>query len=95
MSFVPLQGTNGEFLSNQKFFRMFQWEEATIVWVRPQADGTFAVKELFTLPYIHRFDVLTAADGHQYFIGCTLATKKETKEDWSSPGQDLCRRAAC
>ena len=87
MSFVPLSGTNGEFLSNQKFFRMFQWEEATIVWVRPQADGTFAVKELFTLPYIHRFDVLTAADGSQYFIGCTLATKKETKEDWSSPGK--------
>lgn len=87
MSFVPLSGTHGEFLSNQKFFRMFQWEEATIVWVRPQTDGSFAVKELFTLPYIHRFDVLTAADGRQYFIGCTLATKKETKEDWSSPGK--------
>ncbi|NCA97938.1 MAG: hypothetical protein EOM08_03450 [Clostridia bacterium] len=87
MSFVPLSGTNGEFLSNQKFFRMFQWEEATIVWVRPQPDGTFAVKELFTLPYIHRFDVLTAADGRQFFVGCTLATKKETKEDWSSPGK--------
>ncbi|MDD2458095.1 MAG: hypothetical protein PHQ83_06290 [Eubacteriales bacterium] len=87
MSFVPLAGTNGEFLSNQKFFRMFQWEEATIVWVRPQSDGTFAVKELFTLPYIHRFDVLQGSDGRQYFIGCTLATQKESKEDWSSPGK--------
>lgn len=86
MSFVPLAGTNGEFLSVQKFFRMFQWEEATIVWVRPQADGTYAVKELFTLPYIHRFDVLES-NGRQYFIGCTLATRKETKDDWSNPGK--------
>ena len=86
MSFVPLAGTNGEFLSVQKFFRMFQWEEATIVWVRPQADGTFIVKELFTLPYIHRFDVLES-NGRKYFIGCTLATTKETKDDWSNPGK--------
>lgn len=87
MTFVPLPGTNGEFLSVQKFFRMFQWEEATIVWVRPQADGTFLVKELFTLPYIHRFDVLESASGQKYFIGCTLATSKETKDDWSNPGK--------
>jgi len=86
MSFVPLPETNGEFLSNQKFFRMFQWEEATIVWVRPQPDGTFIVRDLFVLPYIHRFDVLQAGD-RRYFIGCTLATKKESKEDWSSPGK--------
>ncbi|MHB1454706.1 MAG: hypothetical protein ACYCYM_12250 [Saccharofermentanales bacterium] len=86
MTFVPLPGTNGEFLSVQKFFRLFQWEEATIVWVRPQEDGTFIVKELFTLPYIHRFDILVAG-GKQYFIGCTLATKKETREDWSCPGK--------
>lgn len=87
MSFVPLAGTNGEFLSNQKFFRMFQWEEATMVWVRPQSDGSFVVKDLFTLPYIHRFDVLEAPGGQKYFIGCTLATVKESKDDWSNPGK--------
>ncbi len=86
MTFVPLPGTNGEFLTNQKFFRMFQWEEATIVWVRPQDDGTFLVKDLFVQPYIHRFDVLESG-GRRYFIGCTLATRKETKDDWSSPGK--------
>lgn len=87
MSFVPLAGTDGEFLSNQKFFRMFQWEEATVVWVRPQPDGTFAVKDLFTLPYIHRFDVLESPVGKKYFIGCTLATTKESRDDWSDPGK--------
>ncbi|MHB8964130.1 MAG: hypothetical protein ACYC5K_13370 [Saccharofermentanales bacterium] len=86
MTFAPLPGTNGEFLSVQKFFRLFQWEEATVVWVRPQQDGTFKVKELFLLPYIHRFDVLQAGD-RKYFIGCTLATRKETREDWSCPGK--------
>lgn len=86
MTFAPLPGTNGEFLTIQKFFKMFQWEEATLVWVRPQQDGSFQVSELFKLPYLHRFDVLES-NGHKYFIGCTLAEHKDAKDDWSFPGK--------
>lgn len=86
MTFAPLPGTNGEFLTIQKFFKMFQWEEATLVWVRPQADGTFAITELFKLPYLHRFDVIEA-NGRKYFIGCTLSDRKDARDDWSHPGK--------
>jgi hypothetical protein len=86
MSIVPIPGTNGEFLAVQKFFKMFAWEEAKVVHVRPLADGKYAVTDILHLPYIHRFDLLTVG-GRHYFIGCTLATTKQTKEDWSNPGK--------
>ena len=86
MSMVPIPGTNGEFLAVQKFFKMFQWEEAKIVYVRPLADRSYEVTDVLHLPYIHRFDLLTVG-GRHYFIGCTLATTKESKEDWSNPGK--------
>ena len=86
MSIVPIPGTNGEFLAVQKFFKMFQWEEAKVVHVRPTAAGGYEVSDVLHLPYIHRFDLLTVG-GRHYFIGCTLATTKESKEDWSNPGK--------
>jgi hypothetical protein len=86
MSIVPIPGTNGEFLAVQKFFKMFQWEEAKVVHVRPLETGGYAVSDILHLPYIHRFDLLSVGDRH-YFIGCTLATSKESREDWSNPGK--------
>jgi hypothetical protein len=86
MSMVPISGTNGEFLAVQKFFRMYDWEEAKIVHVRPLAGGGYEVSDILHLPYIHRFDLLTTG-GRHYFIGCTLATAKTARDDWSNPGQ--------
>lgn len=86
MSIVPIPGTNGEFLAVQKFLKMFQWEEAKIVHVRPLPNGAYQVTDILHLPYIHRFDLLSVG-GRHYFIGCTLATSKETREDWSNPGK--------
>ncbi len=86
MAMVPIPGTNGEFLAVQNFIRMFEWEEAKIVHVRPLAGGSYSVSDVLHLPYIHRFDLLTVGARH-YFIGCTLATSKATREDWSDPGK--------
>jgi len=86
MSMVPIPGTNGEFLAVQKFFRMFEWEEAKLVHVKPAGDGSYRVTDALHLPYIHRFDLLPVRD-RLYFIGCTLATRKASREDWSSPGK--------
>ena len=86
MSIVPIPGSNGEFLAVQKFFKMFQWEEAKVVHVKPLADGKYEVTDILHLPYIHRFDVLTVGSRH-YVIGCTLATTTQSKEDWSDPGK--------
>jgi hypothetical protein len=62
MSIVPIPGTNGEFLAVQKFFKMFQWEEAKVVHVKPLADARYQVTDILHLPYIHRFDLLPVGD---------------------------------
>lgn len=86
MSIVPVPGKNGDFLAVQNFFPTFQSENATIVWSKPNEDGTWETKELFKLPYIHRFDILQA-NGKNYFLGSTLCTSKAFKDDWSDPGK--------
>ncbi|WP_411169789.1 hypothetical protein ACH36K_04635 [Clostridium sp. MB05] len=86
MSMIPVPGKNGDFLAVQNFFPTFQSENATIVWAKPVEDGKFEVKTLFKMPYVHRFDILSAGDKH-YFIGATLCTTKEFKDDWSNPGK--------
>lgn len=85
MGMVPIPGKPEEFLAGQKFFRLYQWEEAQIVWVRPQEDGTFQCVPILQLPYLHRFDILVRG-GRSYLIACTLAAHKETREDWRCPG---------
>lgn len=86
MSIVAIPGKNGDFLAVQNFFPTFQSENATIVWAQPQKDGSFQVKTILHLPYVHRFDILTAG-GVNYFIGATLCTTKQFKDDWSDPGK--------
>jgi hypothetical protein len=54
--------------------------------LHPLADGGYEVTDILRLPYIHRFDLLTVGERH-YFIGCTLATAKTAKDDWSNPGK--------
>lgn len=85
MSIVEIPGKKGEFLAGQKFFRLFDWEEAEMVWVKPDGNGGFNVKTVLQIPYLHRFDILQQ-DGKNYFIGCSLASHKDTREDWSRPG---------
>ena len=85
MSIVEIPGKPGEFLAVQKFFRLYDWEEACLVWAKPDGKDGYKVKELFTLPYLHRFDLLERG-GQVWFLGCTLAAHKQTREDWSCPG---------
>lgn len=85
MTMVPLPGGRGEFLAIQRFFRLYQWEEAEVVWVWPGEDGGFRSKTLVRVPYIHRIDVLPAGD-RLYFVGCSLARRKDALEDWRFGG---------
>lgn len=89
MSIIPIPGKNGDILAVQNFFPTFQSENATIVWATPKKDGKWEIKNFITLPYVHRFDLLTA-NGKVYFLGATLCTSKKDKEDWSDPGQIWC-----
>lgn len=84
MSMAKIPGKKGEFLAVQRFFRLYDWEDACLVWVKPTATG-YETSELFTLPYLHRFDLLQRGN-KIWLIVCTLAAHKKTLEDWSCPG---------
>lgn len=84
-SMVAIPGHPGEFLAVQKFYRLFDWEEACLVWVRPDGKGGYETRELVTTAYLHRFDILQR-DGRAWLVICTLAAHKQTREDWSCPG---------
>lgn len=86
MSMVQVPGKNGDFLAVQNFFPGFDSAEATIIWAHPLPDDKWEVKTILKLPYVHRFDILTA-NGVNYFIGCTLCTSKTDMDDWSDPGK--------
>lgn len=87
MCIVPLEGTHGDFLAVQNFFPTFQSEKSTIVHGHYNVEkNEWEIKELFALPFVHRFDVLHTPHG-RYLIACTLATSKQDKEDWSDPGK--------
>ena len=85
MSMVPLEDRPGEFLAISKFFSLYNWEEAEVIWAWPGDDGKYRTKTLMNIPYIHRFDVIKTPKG-LYFIGCNLSDKKTSKDDWSVPG---------
>ena len=86
MGMVPVPGRDGDFLAVQRFFRLYQWGEACLVWVEAVPGGGWRVHPLFTLPYLHRFDILRGADGRCHLLVCQLAKGKDTREDWSRPG---------
>lgn len=85
MSIAPIPGKEGEFLAVQEFYLKVSPSLAKIVWCKKSEKGV-TMKDIIKLPYIHRFDIYHK-DGINYFIGATIATKKEHKEDWSVPGK--------
>lgn len=85
MSVVPLQEEPPILLASRGFYSMVEAQSSTIEIIR-YADGAFSHQTIARLPYLHRFDVLTAADGVKYILAATIASFKENKEDWSHPG---------
>lgn len=85
MSIIPFEDRNGEFLAVNEFYLKVTPSLAKIVWGRKTADG-WEIKDLFSLPYLHRFDIYRV-NGVDYIICATIARNKQNKEDWSEPGQ--------
>lgn len=85
MSIIPIPGKEGEFLAVQEFYLKVSPSLAKIVWAKYGKNG-FEIKDVLHLPYIHRFDIYHK-NGINYFIGATIATSKENKEDWRMPGR--------
>lgn len=85
MSIIPFETRKGEFLAVNEFYLKVSPSKAKIVWGR-KVEGGWEIKDLFNLPFIHRFDIYHI-DGEDYLILATIAKDKQYKEDWSLPGQ--------
>ncbi|MEG2800733.1 MAG: hypothetical protein RR890_02335 [Longicatena sp.] len=85
MSIIPIPNTQGEFLAVQEFYLKVSPSLSKIVWGK-YTDNGFVIKDVLQMPYIHRFDIYEK-NGINYFIGATIASSKENKEDWSVPGR--------
>lgn len=85
MSIVPLESREGEFLAVNEFYLKVTPSLAKIVHGRKTEAG-WEIQDVFSLPYLHRFDVYHVGD-RDYLICATIARNKKNKEDWSEPGQ--------
>lgn len=86
MSIVEIPGTNGQFLGVQNFFPGFQAQNAKLVWGKRDPVKGWQVQDFIALPYVHRFDLFSAA-GINYLVAATLCGSKKDREDWSDPGK--------
>lgn len=85
MNIVPVPGRENELFATQQFFPTFQAKECILV-RGVFSNGRWTVTPVMNVPYLHRFDIFSVED-KLYFIGCTLAQDKDSKEDWSKPGK--------
>jgi hypothetical protein len=86
MSLIQIPGAGGEFIAVQHFFPGFQSAGAKLVWGRRTGNGVWEIRDLVSLPYVHRFDLFTV-EGEIYVLAATLCGSKKDREDWSDPGK--------
>lgn len=86
MSMIPLPDVENQFLVIKDFYLKESPSKAKLVWVTYSKETGFVEKDLFYLPYLHRFDLFKVED-KVFFIGGTIAHTKKDKEDWSNPGK--------
>ncbi|MDO4500581.1 MAG: hypothetical protein Q4B60_04830 [Erysipelotrichaceae bacterium] len=85
MSIIPFKTRKGEFLAVNEFYLKVSPSHAKLVWGKKTETG-WEVKDVFNLPYLHRFDIYHI-DGKDFVVCATIARDKANKEDWTRPGQ--------
>lgn len=85
MSIIPIPNKEKEFLAIQEFYLKVSPSLSKVVWGK-YLEGSWKIYTILDMPYIHRFDIYNV-NGINYFIGATIAEKKENKDDWTYPGK--------
>ncbi len=86
MSIIPIPKEEGSFLAIQEFYLKVSPSKAKLVRGKYDRERGWQFEDVLHLPYLHRFDIYHK-NGVNYFIGATIATSKEHKDDWSVPGR--------
>lgn len=89
MTVMQTPGRTDQLMATYKFFSPnFGADDAKIVTYTREADGSWRRSVLCDVPYVHRFGVLTGADGQDWLIACTIkgACRRQVKDDWLVPG---------
>ncbi|MCI6273193.1 MAG: hypothetical protein MR611_00815 [Coriobacteriaceae bacterium] len=88
MTVTQVPGRDDQLLATCEFFSPnFGGDTAHIRTYTRAADGTWDSTKLCDLPYVHRFGLLTGADGQLWLIACTIkGACRQIKNDWQRPG---------
>ena len=88
MTIAQVPGRNDQLLATSEFFSPnYGSDTAGIVAYTRAADGTWSSNRICDLPYVHRFGLLTGADGQLWLIACTIkGACRQIKNDWLTPG---------
>jgi hypothetical protein len=85
MSFVPVPGREGEYVSIMGLFPPFIGGEAGL-YLHRLASGTWSTVKAMELPFAHRCEFIR--EGKDYFlVAATVSIFKEDPSDWTRPGE--------
>ena len=87
MNIVPLYNQEKTFLAIQKFFPIFQSENAGIVYAKARKNlyKNWEVTKVLDLPFVHRITIVYIQNV-PFLIASTLCGGKNYQDDWSKPG---------
>jgi hypothetical protein len=86
MSMIPIPHTTNQFLAVNDFYLKETPSQSGLSWVTYSKEHGFVRKDIFKLPFLHRFDIYEVQND-LYVIGATIAHDKTDKEDWSQAGK--------
>lgn len=85
MSFIPLPGKPGTFVTIMGLFPPFIGQEAGLYLHRRTGDG-WETSKAADLPFAHRCEFI-GHGGKSYLVAATVSRHKEDPGDWSRPGE--------